>query len=132
MARSLFCNKISVHMRLDVVYLVERLIVNDGESAGGESADEQRADQARRVGDGDGVDIVPGAISVRQGFFDDRVNDLQMAAGGDFRDDAAVFGVDVDLGIDHIRKQAFAVFNDRRRCFIAAGLDSQNPHLLLL
>lgn len=130
--RSLFRNKISIHMRLDVVYLVKRFVVNDGEGAGGERADEQRADQAGRIGDGDGVDVVPGAISVRQGFFDDRVDNFQVAAGSDFRDDAAVFGVDVDLGIDHIRKQAFAVFNDRRRCFIAAGLDSQNPHLLLL
>ena len=119
-------------MRLDVVYLVKRFVVNDGEGAGGEGADEQRADQAGRVGDGDGVDVVPGAISVRQGFFDDRVDNFQVAAGGDFWDDAAVFGVDVDLGIDHIGKQAFAVFNDRRRCFVAAGLDSQNPHLLLL
>ena len=91
-------------MRLDMVYLVKRLIVNDGEGAGGESADKQRADQSRRVGDGDGVDIVPGAISVRQGFFDDRVDNFQVAAGGDFRDDAAVFGVDVNLGIDHIGK----------------------------
>lgn len=119
-------------MRLDMVYFVKRLVVNDGEGAGGESTDEQRADQAGRVGNGDGVDIVPGAISIRQGFFDDRVNDLQMAAGGNLRDDAAVFSVDVDLGIDHIRKQAFAVFNDRRRRFVAAGLDSQNPHLFLL
>ena len=119
-------------MRLDMVYLVERLIMNDGEGAGGERADEQRADQAGRVGDGDGVDIVPGAISVRQSFFDDRVDNFQVAAGGNFRDDAAVFGVDVNLGIDHIRKQAFAVLNDRRRCFVAAGLDSQNPHLFLL
>ena len=130
--RSLFRNKISIHMRLDMVYLVKRLIVNDGEGTGGERTDEQRADQAGRVGDGDGVDIVPGAISIRQSFFDDRVNNLQMAAGGNFRDDAAVFSMDIDLGIDHIRKQAFAVFNDRRRCLIAAGLDSQNPHLLLL
>ena len=65
-------------MRFDMVYLVKRLIVNDGEGAGGESADEQRADQAGRVGNGDGVDIVPSAICVRQGFFDDRVNNLQM------------------------------------------------------
>ena len=65
-------------MRLDMVYLVKRLIMNDGKGAGGESADEQRADQAGRVGDGDGVDIVPGAISVRQGFFDDRVNNFQV------------------------------------------------------
>ncbi len=132
MARSLFCYKISVHMRLDVVYFVKRLIVNDSEGAGGESADEQRADQAGRVGDGDGVDIIPSTIGIRQSFFDDRVDNFQVAASGDFWDDAAVFGMDVDLGIDHIRKQAFAVFNDRRRCFVAAGLDSQNPHLLLL
>ena len=119
-------------MRLDMVYLVERFIVNDGEGAGSERADEQRADQPGRVGDSYGVDIVPGAISVRQGFFNDWIYDLQVAAGSNFRDDAAVFGVDVDLGINHIRKQAFAVFNDRRRRFVAAGLDSQNPHLLLL
>ena len=115
-----------------MVYFVKRLIVNDGEGAGGERADEQRADQAGRVGDGDGVDIPPSAISIGQGFFNDRVDNFQVAASSDFRDDAAVFGMDVDLGIDHIRKQAFAVFNDRRRCFIAAGLNSQNPHLLLL
>ena len=108
-------------MSLDVVYLVKRLIVNDGEGASSESADEQRADQAGRIGDGDGVDIVPGAICVRQGFFDDRVNNFQVAAGGNFWDNAAVFGMDVDLGIDHIRKQAFAVFNDLRRCLVAAG-----------
>ena len=132
MTRPLFCDEISIHMRLDMVYLVERLIVNDGEGAGGKRADEQRADQAGRISDGDSVDIIPGAISVRQGFFDDRVDNFQVAAGGNFRDNAAVFSMDVNLGIDHIRKQAFAVFNDRRRCFVAAGLDSQNPHLLLL
>ena len=115
-----------------MMYFIQRFMMNDSEGAGGESADEQRTDQAGCVGDGDGVDVVPGAISVRQGFFDDRVDNFQVAAGGDFWDDAAVFSMDIDLGIDHIRKQAFAVFNDRRRCFIAAGLDSQNPHLLLL
>jgi len=119
-------------MSLDMMYFVERLIMNDGEGAGGESADEQRADQAGRVGNGDGVDIIPGAAGIRQSLFNDRVDNFQVAAGGNFWDNAAVFGMDVDLGIDHIRKQAFAVFNDRRRCFIAAGLDSQNPHLLLL
>ena len=67
MARSLFRNKISIHMRLDMMYFVERLIVNDGEGAGGEGADEQRADQAGCVGDSDSVDIVPGAIGIRQG-----------------------------------------------------------------
>ena len=76
MARPLFCNEISIHMRLDMVYLVKRLIMNDGEGAGGEGADEQRADQAGCIGDGDGVDVIPGAAGIRQGFFDDRVNNL--------------------------------------------------------
>ncbi len=91
-------------MRLDMVYLVKRFVVNNSEGAGGEGADKQRADQAGRVGDGDGVDVVPGAIGIRQSFFDDRVDNFQVAASGDFWDDAAVFGMDVDLGIDHIRK----------------------------
>ena len=84
-------------MRLDMVYLVKRLIVNDGEGTGGERTDEQRADQAGRVGDGDGVDIVPGAISIRQSFVDDWADDFQVATGGNFWNDTTVFGVDVDL-----------------------------------
>ena len=91
-------------MRLDMVYLVERLIVNDGEGAGGERADEQRADQAGRVGDGYGVDVIPGAAGIRQSLFNDRVDNFQVAAGGNFRDNATVFSMDVNLGIDHIRK----------------------------
>ena len=65
-------------MRLDMVYFVKRLIVNDGEGAGGEGADEQRTDQAGRVGDGDGVDIVPSTGSIRQSFVDDWADDFQV------------------------------------------------------
>ena len=52
--------------------------------------------------DGDSVDgicfvLLEGAISVSQGFFDDGQNDFDMRAGGYFRNDAAVFGMDIDL-----------------------------------
>ena len=61
-------------MRLDMMYFVERLIVNDGEGAGGEGADEQRADQAGCISDGDSVDIIPSTIGIRQSLFNDRVD----------------------------------------------------------
>ena len=43
---------------------VEGLVMEDGEGAGGEGADEKGTKEAGCVGDGDGVDIIPGAAGV--------------------------------------------------------------------
>lgn len=95
-------DKIGIHMRLYMMYFMQRLIMNDGESAGSEGADEEGADEPGGVGDGDGIDVVPGACCIGKRFMDDGVDDLQMTAGGNLWDNTAIFGMDVDLGVDDI------------------------------
>ncbi len=46
-------------MAFQVVDGIEGFGVEDGEGAGGEGADEQRAEEAGGVSDGDGVNFVP-------------------------------------------------------------------------
>lgn len=82
---------------------VERFVVSDSESAGSESADEEATDETRSMSDGDGVDAIEGFTGVFEGFFDDRVDRLNVATSGDFWDDATVLGMDINLGHDNIR-----------------------------
>ena len=43
---------------------VKRFIVKNGKGASGEGANEKGTEEARSVGDGDRIDVVPGAISI--------------------------------------------------------------------
>ena len=61
------------------------------------------------MGDGDVGDVVPSNVGVCDSFVDDREDGLEVAAGGDFGDDATVSFEDVDLGDDDVRKK-FTVF----------------------
>ena len=49
---------VSIDMRLEVVSRIERLVVQDCERAGGESADKKATDKAWGVSDGDSVDAI--------------------------------------------------------------------------
>ena len=54
----------------------------------------------------------------------DNGNDIaQVFAGGEFRDDAAVFAMNFDLGGDDAGEHAFATSDDRGRGFIAGRFD---------
>ncbi len=81
---------------------VEGFVVEDGEGAGGESADEETAEEAGGVGDGNGVDVVPSDFGVCKGFVDDGEDGFEVASGCDFGDDAAVGFENVDLGDDDV------------------------------
>ena len=102
---------------------VEGLVVDDCESAGGEGADKEGAEEAWGVGDGDGVDILPGAGGVFEGFVDDGLDGFEVGAGSDFRDDSAIFGKDVDLGDDDVAQNVGTVFDDGGGGFVAAGFN---------
>ncbi len=56
---------VAIDMTFEVVNWVEGFVVEDGEGAGGESADEETAEESGGVGDGDGVDVVPSDFGVR-------------------------------------------------------------------
>ena len=51
-----------------------------------------------------------------------------MGAGGDFRDDAAIFGEDVDLGDDDVAQNISAVYDDGSGGLITATFDTENFH----
>ncbi len=89
-------------MGLDVVDRVERFIFQRRQGAGGQGADQQRPNQARRIGDGNGVDIVPGQVGVGQCLVDDGVDHFDVAASGHFGHDAAINRVNIDLRINDV------------------------------
>ena len=90
----------------------QRHVQRRGAGLGEVYADEYRPDQARRVGDGHGVDILffdPGSLdgALRQ----DR-DGLYMAAGRDLRHDAAIDRMQGRLGEDLIGQYLPAVLHD--------------------
>lgn len=103
---------------------VKGFVVENGEGAGGESADKEGAEEAWSVGDGDSVDIVPGAVCIFQSLIDNRENSFEMRAGGDFWDDASVFGKNIDLGDNDITQNFSTVLYNRGGGFVAAGFDT--------
>ena len=102
---------------------VEGFIVKEGEGASGKSTDEEGAGEAGAVGDGDGVEVLDFEFGVLEGFVDDGEDGFDVGAGGDFGDDSAVGGVDVDLGDDDVAEDFCAVFYDGGGGFVAGGLD---------
>ena len=96
-------------MRFEVVDGVEGFVVEDGEGAGGESADEEATEETWGVGDGDVSDVVPSDSGACECLVDDGEDCLEVAASGDFGDDAAVGFENVDLRDDDVA-QKFAVF----------------------
>lgn len=111
-------------MALDMVDGVQWFIMQFGQGFCGQHADQKRTDQSRSIGDGYGVDIVPGNLGFTHCLADDRIDDLDVRPRRYLWYDAAIFGMDIDLGVDHIRQQTVAVFNDGRRRFIAAAFNS--------
>ncbi len=85
----------------------------------------QRARQAGPGGDGDRVDLVQPQSGLVEGLPDDRVEGVQVRAGGDLGHDAAEAGVLVHARRHHVREQ-FAVPHDSRAGLVARRLDPQH------
>ena len=116
----------TVQVGLDVVDGDEAFLPGEGEAFGGGDADEEAADESGAVGDGDGVELGLGVgdAGSGEGFGDDGIEGFEMGAGGDFGDDAAELGVEVDLGTDDIGEDLAAIADDGGGGFIAGGFDS--------
>jgi hypothetical protein len=71
----------------------QRQAACEGERLGGGEADQQRSDQARALGDGDGADLVEPDPGLVQRPLDDGHAQLQVAARGHLGHDPAVAGV---------------------------------------
>ena len=85
-------------MAADVVHGYERHSQAVGQALGEVHAHEQRADKPRRICNGHGVYVRAGEAGDRERAVGELVDHLDVAAGGYFRHDAAVHGVQVGLG----------------------------------
>ncbi len=110
---------------------------NLGEGLGDGEADEEGADEAGAVGDGDGFEVVPGGGGALHGLADDGEDRLEVAAGGDFWDDAAEVGVEVILGGDDVGKELDAAVggtagggaaDDGGGGFVTARFEAEEEH----
>ena len=77
-------------MAAQVVHRNQRQICGEGKSLCEIHADKQRADQARRVGDGDRVDFGKRQRCAAECLAHHADNRFAVPAGGDLRHDAAV------------------------------------------
>ena len=104
----------------------ERDAARPGHGLRRREADEERTDQARTARDADALDV--GHLSTRLGecLADDRADELQVAAGGDLRDDAAVPAVEVGLRGDDGGEHPAFPRDDRSGGLVARRLDAQD------
>ena len=91
-------------------------------------ADEQRADKAWSLGDGQAVKIVQGDACLFQGRLHHRIDVFQMLPGGKLWHHAAVWAVHRHLGVDDIAQQGVAVAQNRCGCFVAGAFNAEDEH----
>ena len=96
-----------------------------GQGFGGGDADEQGADQTRSGRDGHGAQVLSGHPGLLQGSVDDGRHGFEVGAAGQFRDDAAERGVEIDLAGHEGRADRERLVDHGRRCLVTRGLDGQ-------
>ena len=116
------------HVTADVVDGDERDAQRIGKGLGEGEPHEQRADQPRAVGDGDGVEFAGGNARLGEGALHRRADGVGMGAGGDFGNDAAVLCLLRRGGQDGVGEQAAAA-DDRRARFVARAFDAEDERL---
>ena len=114
------------HVAVQVVDRRQREPARGGEGLGGGDADEQRADQARALGDGDQLDVVERGARAGERVVDDGVDQLQVMARGDLGHHAAV--AVVDRPARRRRWSAPRRRRDDRRAGVVAGRLEREDH----
>ena len=89
---------------------------------------QQRADEARGIGDGHGTDVCLGKAGLPQGLVSKAGDGLHMLAGGDFGHHAAVDGVHVGGGGDDGGQDGAAILHHRGGGLVAGGFEGENVH----
>ena len=122
---------------LQVVDGDERQAPGQGDGLAEGQADHHPADEARSGGSGDAAQVGEAEAGLRHRLGDDRIDDLDMGPGGDFRHHAAERGVGGDLAGDdvgqHLDPAGLIAAHHRGGGFVAAGLeakDSEGEHRL--
>ncbi len=126
--------KNGVDMTFEMIYRHKRLAESVRERFAVGNAHQKRANQAWALRYPDGTEIGEIQTGLGEGLADDR-NDLpKVFARGEFRNHAAVFSVDVNLGSDDARKDFPAVSDNGSGSFVARRLNAEyaNAHAFML
>jgi hypothetical protein len=115
-----------VDVALQVVDRQKGDVAGVGDRLGGVGADQQRPRQAGAGGHRHGVDVAQGAAGAVQRLVQDGDDRLDVLARGELRHDAAVAGVQLDLGGDDAGEQPAAVADDGGCGLVAGGLDAED------
>lgn len=108
----------------DMVYGNERNMPGETKRFGIGNANEERADQTRAFSDRDRAQIIELHSCLVERLAHDWNNRAQLLARSEFRYDAPVPGVYIQLRCDHGRSDVRAIFNHGGRSFITRALDS--------
>ncbi len=111
-------------MRFEVVHPDERDAAGSGRRLGEGEPHQKRADQPRRIGGGDAVEILPRHVRLAQGLAHDRVDETHVGAGGQLGDHA-LEGKVLGLARNHAGEHPVAE-EDRGRGVVAGGLDAED------
>ena len=112
-------------VRLDVMDGHQRLPVHPGPTLGRGDTHEQRPDQARLGGDGDGIDVRRAHAGLVKRLVDDRQDLLEVGAAGELGDDAAVERVHGRLAVDDGGEDVSAAADDGCCGFVAGAFDAE-------
>lgn len=115
-----------VNVPFDVIHRNQREAVHKADRFRVRDADQQRTDETWAFRDrhrGEVAELRPGLL---HGFPHDRRDRPQMLARRQFRHDAAVLRMHVELGGDDVRQDAFPILDDGRGRFVAGRFDGEN------
>lgn len=115
-------------MPFEVVHADDRHAPGIAQRAGEAGADQQRANQTRPGGIGNPVNGLSRQPGLGQGVVNHRQQALNVLAGGELGDDAAVLRVQRDLAEDAVGEQALMAVVEGDRGLVAGGFDAEDQH----
>jgi hypothetical protein len=115
-----------VDVTFQVVHPHQRAAGSQGQPFGSVHTHDQRTSQPGTARHGDDVHVSQREVGLVQGLLDDGIDRAYMLARGNFREDAAIGSVQLDLCGDHTGQQGAPVFDHSGCRLIAGGLDTQH------
>lgn len=116
------------YVSYDVVDAIQGLFRRPSQRLGTGNAYSQASSQSRTSRDRYGIHLGQVHIRILQGLGDDRHKGLSVCPRGDLRYDAAVAGVLVHGGCDHVGQQSVAL-DQGGSGLVAGGFDAQHQGL---
>ena len=107
----------------DMVDRNQRDLQSHGRRLGEVDAHQHRTDKARRIGDTDGINVLPGNARRLQCLIGQTIDGFDMLAGGDFRHHAAVGLMDGHLRRDTVGQHRPAIPDHSHRRLVAGGFN---------